>query len=106
MARSNVWISAAGALAILAGTAAAADAPALKTTATGTPTIQAIEVIRFGPEGIRLIGDGKGSQVLAIATGDTTKKATLKDPIEKIDEKIAGRLGTTANGIEIVGLAV
>src|SRR5262245_49549745 len=107
MTRSFGWIGVASvALGTLAGPAAAADAPVFKPTASGTPKVQSIEVIRFAPEGTLLIGDGKGSQILAVATGDTTKKAGLKDPIEKIDEKIAGRLGTTAKGIEILGLAV
>lgn len=107
MVRSTGWLGAASvALGILAGTATAADTPVLKTTATGTPKVQSIEVIRFAPEGVLLIGDGKGGHILAVATGDTAKKATLKDPIEKIHEKIAGKLGTTAKGIEIVGMAV
>lgn len=109
MPRNHDWFGAARiALGLLAGaaTAHAADAPALKSTATGTPKVQAIEVIRFAPEGVLLIGDGKGAQVLAVNSGDTAPKAAWKDPIEKIDEKIAGKLGTTAKGIDILGLAV
>ena len=97
MSRSNPWLRVPGiALILLAGAAYAADAPALKTTATGTPKVQSIEVIRFAPEGVLLIGDGKGAQVLAVHTGDTAAKAVWKEPIEQIDEKIAGKLGTKA----------
>jgi len=79
---------------------------ALKTTENGSPKIESIDAITFGPEGTLLIGDGKASQVIAIKTGDTKAKAWKADAIAKIDEKIAGKLGTTAKNIEIVTMAV
>lgn len=81
-------------------------ANALKNTVTGTPKIGAIEVISFGPEGILLIGDGRLGQLVAVDTGDVTPLTWTVKGIEKIDEQLAGRLGTTAKGIEILHVAV
>src|SRR5205807_196917 len=104
----RLWLGVAGiALGLLAGTLPArAENALLKKSVTGTPTLKSIEKIRFGPQGVLLIGDGRGAQVLAIETGDTTVKEPLKTTIEKFDEKVAGRLGTMAKNIKIVDLAV
>ena len=75
-------------------------------TVTGTPEIKSIDVIRFGPGGVLLIGDGKGSQVFAVDVGGTEEKAGFKDSIERIDAKIAAKLGGTTKEVEIVDLAV
>jgi hypothetical protein len=92
---------------VAAGTGPAqGKVPALKGAITGTPKLQSIDVIAFGPEGLLLIGDGRGGQLIAVDTGDTTPKGSMKGAVEKIDEKLAGRIGTTAKGIEIVHLAV
>jgi len=94
-------------LGLLLGSApASAQSKYLKTTATGDPQVQSIEAISFGPQGLLLIGDGKGTQVVAIDTGDTTPKAWTKSEIPQITEVLAGRIGTTAKGIEILKLAV
>jgi hypothetical protein len=77
-----------------------------KSTQSGDPKIQSIDVIRFGPQGLLLIGDGKGSQVVAVDTGDTTLKTWSAPAIEHIDEQLAGRLGVTAKALEIANLAV
>lgn len=78
----------------------------LKSSVKGDVKPVAVDVIEFGPEGLLLIGDGRGSQVLAVATGDTRRGTPLSGKIEGIDEKLAGRLGTTRAGIEILDLAV
>jgi hypothetical protein len=94
-------------LALLLTTAvASADKPLLDKTVTGTPEIKSIDVIRFGPGGVLLIGDGKGSQVFAVDVGGTEEKAGFKDAIDRIDAKIAGKLGATTKEVEIVDLAV
>ncbi len=85
---------------------AAAEAKVFNKTTTGKPGIKSIQVIGFAPEGVLLIGDGAGSQIFAIQTGDTHPQGSLTEKIEKIDEKLAGRLGTTPKGIEIIDLAV
>jgi len=77
-----------------------------KSTTSGSPTIKGIDTIAFGPDGALLIGDGKGAQVIAVDTKDTTAKAWKAKPIEKFDEKVADKLGTKPKNIEFVRLAV
>ena len=54
----------------------------LKSTTTGNPELQSINVISFAPEGVLLVGDGRGAQIFAIATGDTRQQATLSKTID------------------------
>src|SRR2546426_11176474 len=86
--------------------AARADDKLLKSAATGDPGVKSINAISFGPQGLLLIGDGRGKQIVCIDTGDTTPRGSMKAAVERIDEKLAERLGTTAKGIEILHLAV
>lgn len=104
MARSIKWTFVV--LSLVAWTVPAQGNAVFKSTATGDPGIKSIDVISFGPQGLLLIGDGKGGQIIAVDTGDTTAKPWTVDAIDKIDEKLAGRLGTTAKGIELKHLAV
>lgn len=62
--------------------------------------------IAFAPEGILLAADPKNATIVAIATGDvsgSSKSTTYA--IEKLDEKIAAALGTTAKDLQIVDMA-
>jgi hypothetical protein len=86
--------------------ASAVDAKVLNKTASGKPEIKSINVIEFAPEGVLLIGDGAGSQIFAVETGDTKPTGTLGEKIAGIDAKLASRLGTTPKGIEIIDMAV
>jgi hypothetical protein len=52
------------------------------------------------------LGDSKGGQVFAVQTDAKEAKAGFKSKIEGIGGKIAGRIGTTAENIEIADLAV
>lgn len=73
----------------------------------GTPKIQTMGAIAFGPEGILLVGDTKSAAIHAIATGDTQKASTPDElVISKIDEKVAALLGTMPAEILIEDLAV
>src|SRR5260370_28731007 len=72
----------------------------------GDPGIKSIEAIAFGPDGLLLIGDGKGAQVVAIETGDLKTIQWTKTEIANIKDHLAGRLGTTASGIDILKMAV
>jgi hypothetical protein len=72
----------------------------------GNPGIKAIEAIAFGPDGLLLIGDGKGQQVVVIETGDLAPVKWATTTVPNIKEHIAGRLGTTEKGIDILKLAV
>lgn len=98
-------LTAVAALALAAFGAAAAD-KVFEKAENGTPAIKGIDAIAFGPEGTLLIGDSKGAQVVAIATKDTATKKRTATAVEKFDEKIADKLGTTAAKIEFVGMAV
>src|SRR5271165_5920061 len=72
----------------------------------GDPGIKSIEAIAFGPDGLLLIGDGKGAQVVAIETGDLAAQKWSKTEIPNIKEYLAGRLGTTASGVDILKMTV
>lgn len=73
----------------------------------GTPGIQSVSAIAFGPDGILFIGDSKSGVVYAVDTKDKTpvEKATAVE-IKNIDQKIAAALGTEAKNIRIQDLAV
>src|SRR5690349_18418019 len=103
MVRSYFLVAALGAA---LSVPAYAESPVFKTEATGNPKVQSVEAIRFAPGGVLLIGDGRGAQVVAVETGDLKARPWTQGKIEKIDEQLAGRLGTTAKGIEVLDLAV
>ncbi len=93
-------------LALLVCPLQGAEEKVFKKSVKGTPKLEAIDVIRFGPRGLLLIGDGRGSQILAVDTRDTKPTAWDVNKIDNIKEKLAGKIGTTAKGIEIIHLAV
>lgn len=87
----------------------AAAAPAnevVATTVTGDPGLRSIEALGFAPGGILLVGDGRGSQIVAITTGDTKGAKAIAAKTTGIDQKLAAKLGATAKEIEIVAMAV
>lgn len=94
------------ALSLLAGSVSAQGQTVFKSSATGNPQIKSIDAIAFGPNGLLLLGDSKGTQVVAVDTGDTSPQAWKVSEIGQIADKLAGRIGTTATGIEIVKIAV
>jgi len=77
-----------------------------KSTTTGNPQVKSITAISFGPQGLLLIGDSTGAQIVAVDTGDTTPMKWTKNEIPNITGELAERLGTTAKGITIVKMAV
>jgi hypothetical protein len=83
----------------------ALPAPAVESV-VGNPDVKSIEAIAFGPDGLLLLGDGRGAQVVAVETGDLNPVKWSKTEIPNIKEYLAGRLGTDTKGIEIVKLAV
>jgi hypothetical protein len=72
----------------------------------GTPAVKSIEAIAFGPEGLLLIGDSKGAQVVTVQTGDTKAREWSVKEVADIKGQLAGRLGAMASGIEIQKMAV
>jgi hypothetical protein len=89
---------------LLAGWAASVSLAA--EVQTGNPGLKSIETISFGPEGLLLIGDGRGAQVVAMQTGDTAPTKWTSTKIEDLRDLVAKRLGTMADKIEIRKLAV
>jgi len=107
------YLSAALAVALLASVGAVMAADDSKKVESifaksenGSPNVQSIDAIAFGPNGALLIGDSKGGQLVAIDTKDTTAMPWKAEAIANINEKIASKLGTKANNVEISALAV
>jgi hypothetical protein len=74
---------------------------------SGNPDFKSMGSLAFGPEGILFVADTKNAAVTAVATGDTTPaKAASPIKVEKINQKIAALLGTTADQILINDLVV
>jgi hypothetical protein len=73
----------------------------------GKPVLKSMSQLTFGPEGILFVADTKAAAIVAIATGDTSGKASDKPlKIEGINQKIAALLGTTADQVTIDDLTV
>jgi len=70
----------------------------------GNPKLKSIEAIRFGPNGLLLIGGG--AEVVTVETGDTKEATWAKTEIPNVDQVLAGKLGLTAKDIEIRRIAV
>lgn len=84
------------------------EAKSLKTNfILGDPSIQSMNALSFGPEGILFIGDSKSASVFAIETGDESllEKAE-KVNVANIDLKLAEALGTTVEHLTIQDMAV
>ncbi|MEL7147554.1 MAG: hypothetical protein AAFO69_14360, partial [Bacteroidota bacterium] len=77
-----------------------------KNFVVGTPNVESINAISFGPEGILFIGDSKTASIIAIDTKDTNQQAADKVSVKNIDQKIAEVLGTEASAIDIRDMAV
>jgi hypothetical protein len=100
MRRSHATFLAVCASVLLASTGSAAE------LATGNPQLKSIEAIAFGPDGLLVIGDGKGAQVVAVQTGDVKPIQWSKKEIADFKEQVGARLGTNATGVEIRKLTV
>lgn len=73
----------------------------------GTPDLQSIGPIAFGPDGILIAGDNKGAAVFALRTGDTKGDASKASyNIPAVTEKVAAALGAKADQVMIEDLAV
>src|SRR5687768_7678385 len=73
----------------------------------GTPDIQSINGLAFGPDGVLFIGDSKKASIVAIDTKDKTSVDKGQEiEMKNIDQKIAAQLGTEVKNINIIDLAV
>jgi hypothetical protein len=73
----------------------------------GSPELQSVGPIAFGPEGILFIADPRAAAIVALDTQDQTAISSTDRPnVEGVDEKIASLIGIEANQLQINGLAV
>lgn len=72
----------------------------------GNPKVKSIDKLAFAPDGVLLIGDSKGSQVISVDTGDLKGAKWGDADIANIDGLLAGKLGLMAKDIQILKLAV
>jgi hypothetical protein len=73
----------------------------------GSPKLQSISALAFGPEGILFIGDARGAAIVALDTQDHTAATSTDRPkVESLDEKIASLLGIEASQLVFNALAV
>ncbi len=97
------------AVSVAVSTPAGAAAPTSDLTdgmKLGTAQLKSIGPLAFGPQGVLFVGDPDAAMVYALDTGDRGPRSAGKLNIEKINEKTAALLGTTAEQIQIVDLAV
>jgi len=69
--------------------------------AKGTPEVKSITALAFGPNGVLFLADPTTATIVAVDTGDTAPGGKDNIAIEKIDEKIANMMGTTAANVQI-----
>ena len=94
---------------LLAATALAGAIAAIGFSASAAPTdakLQSAGALAFAPNGVLLIGDSAGGQILAVETGDTAKAGAGKVEIADLSGKIAALLGTTADQVAVNDVAV
>ena len=78
----------------------------LKNVQTKGLKFRQIGRMSFATDGVLLVADRGNGSVVAIDTGDTGSATPLKKRIDNIDTLIAGALGTTATGVQIVDMVV
>ena len=60
----------------------------------GTPDIQSIDVLAFGPDGVLFVGDARSAAIFAIQTGETSGDPDETEfNVEGLNVKIAEVLG-------------
>ena len=93
-------------LAAVASPRPLAAGPVLESPQLGAVQLQQIDVLRFAPQGVLLIADGRGGQIVALDTGDMQPLAGTGAKVPNVAAEIAGRLGTKPADVEIIDLAV
>ncbi len=88
-----------GAVALAAGAVALAQAPQ-------PAALKSASALAFAPNGVLLVGDSLGGQVVAIETGDTARAPAAKADIADVSTKIAAMLGVPAAQVSISDIAV
>ena len=94
-------------LAVLAlATVSTTHAALLDSPQKGGLKLKSITSLGFGKDGLLLVADTASASVVAIETKDTGPFAKLSAPVQDITSLIAGGLGTTAENITLVDMAV
>ena len=80
---------------------------ATATLTYGTPDVQSMGALAFGPDNLLFVGDSKGAAVFALDVNDTMEAAD-QEPLNlrDVDKKIAALLGTTPDAVTIHDMAV
>jgi hypothetical protein len=101
------YLLAVGVLATLLLASANRDANNSYGFENGTPAIQSVSALAFGPDGVLFIGDSKSGSIFAIDTKDNVvvEKAQAIE-LKNVDQKIAAVLGTEAKNITIQDVVV
>jgi hypothetical protein len=72
----------------------------------GTPDLKSATKLAFGPKGLLFVGDSQGATIFAIDTGDTKAASQKLVDVERIDAKVAAKLGVTEKEVKISDLKV
>lgn len=94
------------ALLAVASLAVAAAAAPLQDARKGGLNFKNVSALGFGPDGLLLVADSGQAAVLAIDTGDSGPFLKLTAPVADLGSVVAGGLGTTAENLNFIDLAV
>lgn len=72
----------------------------------GDPGLKSVGPLAFGPQGLLLIAEPSAAAIVAVDTGDFGVMTELAHPIVDVASLLAGALKTTADQLQIVGMAV
>jgi hypothetical protein len=84
-------------------TTVAEDVAGLK---PGNPQLKSATALAFGPDGVLFVADPQAKMIHAIGTGDTKPAGAKELKVERIDNLVAGMLGTTADQVTINDMKV
>src|SRR4051794_11235320 len=73
----------------------------------GSPAVESVGAIAFGPDDILFVADNDGAKIVAVNVDDpSTQAATGPLDVEQLDTKLASFLGCTVEQVAIRALAV
>ncbi len=81
------------------------DEAASATFVYGTPALESIGAIAFGPDNVLFVGDSQGAAVYAIDMPDA-EGGDGPVNVENLDAKLAAMFGTTADDITVRDMAI
>ena len=72
----------------------------------GTPDIQSLKAISFGPEDILFIGDNTGMQLLAVDVKDQKRTSKNALQVSELNVKLAAAMGADKSQVTIQDMSV